>query len=181
MKLSIQHAYPSYKSSLLESLSPLKLNGYQDKINCSPTHLDLMNHIAVNVPTKWRDIGLQLGLRVTDLDVIEARHFSDYKRCFSAVFNLWENQLTSPYSWSTILLALTSPLVGECRLAEQTRSMLTQATLSLRYMPSSLPCSCVQFFSYQMYCSSSPRRNSSKTTTSSENFTSLSDENQVTS
>ena len=94
-----------------------------------------MNHIAVNIPTKWRDIGLQLGLRVADLDAIEARHCNDYKRCFSAVFDQWEQQLTSPYMWSTILEALTSPLLGEHRLEQQTRCMLMQATVSSRCVP----------------------------------------------
>ena len=84
-----------------------------------------MNHIAVNIPTKWRDIGLQLGLRVADLDAIEARHSSDYKRCFSAVFNLWEQQLTSPYMWSTILEALTSPLLEEHKLEQQLQAKLS--------------------------------------------------------
>jgi hypothetical protein len=93
-----------------------------------PTHLDLMNCIAASIPTRWRDVGLQLGLRTADLDAIEVQHGSDCNRSFSCVFSTWENQLTKPFTWHTLLQALTSPLVAENRLAQQTRNSLIQDT-----------------------------------------------------
>ena len=99
------------------------------RLDSVPTHLELMNRVAVYIPTKWRDVGLQLGLSTTDLEVIEARHghAGDYHTCFSCVFSVWERQLNSAYTWSTITQALDTALVGEQRLAEEIRSALAVA------------------------------------------------------
>lgn len=92
----IQHIQPS----------SLKLSTY-------PSQSDLMNLVAAPLPTKWRLVGIQLGLSMSTLDEIENSHPHDCKRCFMSVFSAWESQGTSPYSWTTIVEALRSSCVEE--------------------------------------------------------------------
>ena len=87
----------------------------------SPSDKDLMNKIAAVVPTKWRHVGLQLGLDQAQLDMIEQKYsFSrDSIACFGEVFMEWKKRMTSPVLWSTLITALKSPLVGENTLAHK--------------------------------------------------------------
>ena len=78
-----------------------------------------MNKVAVKIPDKWMLFGIQLGLDQRQLDTIEQRRaVVDPHLCFSAVFTEWKERMTSPYSWSTVIDALNSPLIGENRLAQ---------------------------------------------------------------
>ncbi len=92
-----------------------------------------MNKVAAEVPTKWRDIGLHLGLRRNDLDMFEVHHSGDCNRCFDCVFSTWEKKLTSPFTWLTIVQALRSRLVGEFRLAEEIKNSLIREKVISRY------------------------------------------------
>lgn len=85
----------------------------------SPSDKDLMNKIAAVIPTKWRHVGLQLGLDQAQLDMIEQKYSfcHDSLVCFGEVFMEWKKRMTSPLSWSTVITALKSPLVGENTLA----------------------------------------------------------------
>ena len=91
-----------------------------------PAHSDLMNFVAATLPTKWRLVGVQLGLSLTSLDEIERSFSNDCKRCFSAVFQEWELQNTSPYSWDTVVHVLQAPSVEENRVAEDVRAHFMQ-------------------------------------------------------
>ena len=90
----------------------------------SPLLGDLMNHVAAALPTKWKMVGVQLGLSLAKLDEIEASNFGNCKCCFSSVFSEWEKLNTTPYSWSTIIDVLQTPCVEENRVAEDLRSYL---------------------------------------------------------
>jgi hypothetical protein len=85
-----------------------------------------MNFVAAMLPTKWRLVGIQLGLSSNSLDEIETSHPNDCKHCFSAVFREWNRQKTSPYCWDTLVNVLQAPSVGENRVAEDVRVHLMQ-------------------------------------------------------
>ena len=94
-------------------------------MDSEPELPDLMNEVASKIPSKWRDIGLQLGL---DLSVLEEIASSgDTNLCYINVFSRWKNQnsTTHPYTWSTIVQALQAPAVGEERLADKIKNKLT--------------------------------------------------------
>ena len=78
-----------------------------------------MNKVAVMIPTKWRHVGIQLGMENAHLDVIKQRCSNDSLLCFGEVFTEWKRRMTTPFSWSTIIDALKSPLVGENMLAHK--------------------------------------------------------------
>ena len=106
---------------------PLSCTGLASKypagLDSEPELPDLMNEVAAAIPSKWWDVGLQLGL---DHGVLEGIG-GDASHCYSNVFARWKNQnsTTHPYTWSTIVQALQTPAVGKERLADKIRNKVT--------------------------------------------------------
>lgn len=90
----------------------------QDTKCVGPSDRDLMNKVAAEIPTKWKLVGLQLGLEHPQLEMIEQKQ-SNLVLCFCDVFTEWKKRRTSECSWSTIIDALNSQLVGEAALADK--------------------------------------------------------------
>ena len=92
-------------------------------MDSEPEPPDLMNEVAAAIPSKWKDVGLQLGL---DLGVLEGIR-GEASHCFMDVFTRWKNQNSTahPYTWLTIVQALKAPAVGEERLADKIKNKLT--------------------------------------------------------
>ena len=90
----------------------------------TPTHKDLMNEVAVKIPTKWRFVGIELGLQPDQLNAIEVQQNGILALCFSAVFHKWECETSPPYSWSTIIAALEAPQVSAKHLAKALKGRL---------------------------------------------------------
>ena len=96
-------------------------------LNSEPKLADLMNEVAAKIPSKWRDIGLQLGV---DQDVLEGiAHIGqgDTNLCYINVFTRWKNHnlRTHPYTWLTVVQALQTASVGKERLADEIANKLT--------------------------------------------------------
>ena len=87
-----------------------------------PTTQLLMNEVAAKIPSKWRVVGLQLGLKHGELDGIAANCSNDTSHCYSNVFEHWKNSKTHPYTWLTIVNVLQAPSVNEERLADEIKS-----------------------------------------------------------
>ena len=87
----------------------------------------LLNEVAAKIPSKWRDIGLQLGVDQGVLEGIAAISLGNTNHCYTNVFIRWKNQNspTRPYAWSTVVQALEAPAVGENRLADEIKNNLT--------------------------------------------------------
>ena len=86
----------------------------------SPSTRDLMNDVAAEIPAKWRDVGIQLGLSPRILDNIQSQAAGrpdSNMHAFEQVFEQWQRQGTRPYTWRTIIDALKAPAVGELALA----------------------------------------------------------------
>ena len=101
---------------------------YPAGLNSQPELPDLMNKVAAEIPSKWRSMGLQLGIeQLSVLDGIAAISPGDINHCYSNVFTRWKNQNSTkyPYTWSTVVQALESPAVGEERLAGKIKEELT--------------------------------------------------------
>lgn len=79
-----------------------------------------MESVATKIPSKWKRVGVALGLNQSQIDAIEKRRLADPLDCFSDVFNYWQ-QLYTPYqpvSWSTLVTVLRTQYVGEESLAD---------------------------------------------------------------
>ena len=96
---------------------------YPAGLDSEPELPDLINEVAAAIPSKWKDVGLQLGLDHGVLEGIggEASH------CYMDVFTRWKNQnaTTHPYTWLTLVQALQTPAVGKERLADKIRNKVT--------------------------------------------------------
>ena len=90
-----------------------------------PELADLMDEIAAEIPGKWRDVGVQLGLDHRVLDGIATISLEDTNHCYSNVFTKWKNlnSTTHPYTWSTVVQALESRTVGEKLLASKIKEL----------------------------------------------------------
>ena len=85
----------------------------------------LENEIATKIPTKWRAVGIQLGLLPIKLNQISTEENNGCQDCFRRVFTEWQSQ-NCDRSWSIILRILRTDAVGENRLASE----LTERLLS---------------------------------------------------
>ena len=100
---------------------------YAAGLDSEPDLSDLSNEIAAEIPSKWRDMGQQLGLDQGLLEGIALISPGDTNHCYSNVFTRWKNKnlTTHPYTWSTVVQALKTPAVGEERLANGIKNKLT--------------------------------------------------------
>ena len=73
-----------------------------------------MNHVAVEIPEKWREVGQGLKLKQGALNSIHASHSHDPnwpQSGFNAVFVKWYNGATSDYTWQHLVEVLQLPMV----------------------------------------------------------------------
>ena len=88
----------------------------------SPKLEDLMNDIASKIPAMWRVVGVQLGLSTWTLDGIQGETTGAPQsnlHSFEKVLNIWRQQKSKPYTWTTIITVLQTPTVGQVALAEE--------------------------------------------------------------
>ena len=93
-------------------------------LDSKPELSDLMNEVASKVPSKWKQISIQLGLTPSDQECFMASTPNDPIQCFTSVFKVWKSRATRPYTWSTVIEGLESPAVDEMRLARELRTKL---------------------------------------------------------
>ena len=67
---------------------------------------------------KWFDMGLQLGMRRAELEIIKSNYDHDCKGACRQMFTEWLNTDTKQ-SWQKVLIALSSKSVGKKNLAEE--------------------------------------------------------------
>ena len=82
-----------------------------------PKDIDLLNEVAAEIPTLWKEMGLELGLSLRHLDCIETEQNKKQIRCFGEVLTSWREQQTAPYTWETIIRALQTKAVNQYKLA----------------------------------------------------------------
>ena len=70
---------------------------------------------------KWQDIGIELGLKMTDLDEIEKNNPRDINMCFTKMLDKWLMGDDPPPTWSAMAAVLRKPAVGFGNLAEEVK------------------------------------------------------------
>ena len=85
---------------------------------------ELMHKVASRVTDKWYMIGLELDIEQHQLNTIRQSSHQDAILCFSRVFELWQNQADPPFTWTTIVGVLRSPIVQENSLAKEIEDWL---------------------------------------------------------
>ena len=84
------------------------------------SRFQFMEAVASKIPSKWKRVGVSLGMDQSQLDGINMRRLADPLECFSDVFTYWQQQSTpqSPANWATLVTVLRSNYVGEEELSD---------------------------------------------------------------
>ena len=89
---------------------------------------DFMNEVATKIPTKWKQLAIQLRLDMSDLERIESGLPSGMQQCdtaFIEVFTRWKKVRPSPFAWGTLITALETPALNEKQVAHELCSKLS--------------------------------------------------------
>ena len=96
---------------------------YADPLQSAPEIKDLHNKVAARALHKWKRLGTQLNIDYLKLTSIEEKH-KDAFDCYAELFQLWKSKGDPPFTWGTIIDALTAPSVEEIELATQLQDSL---------------------------------------------------------
>ena len=91
-------------------------------LHYAPSDQDLMNYVVAKIPTKWKEVGVQLGLAHECLERTEAEN-RNQQYCFFDILNKWKKNASPPYTWATLIDALLQPSVNEKLLAQTLRDI----------------------------------------------------------
>ena len=69
---------------------------------------DLNRYVTRKYATDWYDIGIELGLELDVLDIIEKDHFQKCVTCFQKTLDKWSKLSTDDTTWKTLEVALTN-------------------------------------------------------------------------
>ena len=72
-----------------------------------PTMRDL-NRYVMKYAADWRNIGIELGLDLDVLDIIEKDHYNRSLQCFQKTLDTWLKLNTDDATWKTLEVALTN-------------------------------------------------------------------------
>ena len=82
-----------------------------------------MDRVAAVISHKYDTVGLQLGLTLSELQVIGPHHpsLADHHRAYGEMFGVWRRRGSPLYTWRTIIgvLRCATASVGEVLLSEQ--------------------------------------------------------------
>jgi hypothetical protein len=88
-----------------------------------------MNHVAAKTPTKWMELGIQLGLEAAQLQALDHQHRGKSASIFADIFEcLKKNPGNKPITWLTVIEALKSASVGEMALANHLESISSKCS-----------------------------------------------------
>lgn len=94
-----------------------QINLTHPALQAEPCHRDLANFVTAEIPHKWRYVGIQLGLSLSQLDSICDRRNRDHAQCYMDVFDMWMKE--DRRTWVMLINALTSPAVDAKQLAHK--------------------------------------------------------------
>ena len=75
----------------------------------------MCEYVATEIPDKWEEFGIAVGVRRGDLRAIKAGRPRETNG-FIQVFDKWHNGMTSPYTWEKVAEALESSGINDKQL-----------------------------------------------------------------
>ena len=101
---------------------------YAGGLDSGPELPDLMNEVAAAIPSKWKVMGIQLGLDASELEGIDIKTRGNTNHAYIEIFDSWKKKNPSKYTytWSTVVRALQTPAVGEKKLADNIKDKLSK-------------------------------------------------------
>ena len=90
-------------------------------VDLVPDNLKDIQDLVWDARTKWSNLGLELGIKITDLEVIEQKSRSDIDTCFKKMLLMWLRMVDPLPSWESLISALGKSSVGRKDMAESIR------------------------------------------------------------
>ena len=108
-------------------LVPTPFHGHSlGALHTAPDIRNLIDEVAVEIPSKWKEMATGLGIDSTDIARIEQDvPPSKFSLCFLAVFETWKKKSPYDYTWDTLLRALETEAVNGYSIAKAIRLRLT--------------------------------------------------------
>ena len=97
-------------------------------VDLVPDNLKDVQDLVWDARTKWSNLGLELGIKIGDLEVIEQNCKSDVETCFKKMLLMWLRMVDPFPSWEGLISALGKSSVGRNDIAEKIRDSI--ATIS---------------------------------------------------
>ena len=85
----------------------------------------------IHVVTKWRSLGLALGLYFSTLEVIEYDNQGQVDKCMTEMLDAWlrrKDHVVECPSWRTLAEALSQPMVNKVELANRIATTYTSVS-----------------------------------------------------
>ena len=95
-----------------------------DILKKAPDKHKLLNLVA-DISDHWYEIGVCLKVPDKDLESIEKRPINDINK-LSAVINIWEDTVSSPFTWETVITAMEGSIVNNLRKGHEIRDYLSE-------------------------------------------------------
>ena len=80
--------------------------------------------------SRWRNIGIQLRMKIEDLEAIGEKNLNAPESCFTDCITTWLRQTEPPPTWTALINALRSPPVGFQEMAERLEGKFVQPFLT---------------------------------------------------
>ena len=93
--------------------------GYLYAVDLTSDNLVKVRDLTQEASVQWFDLGLELGLKVTTLDIIEANHSQDVRVCFRKMLSEWLKMVNPPPTWEALIAALKKDSVGLPNVAKK--------------------------------------------------------------
>ena len=83
--------------------------------------IQFMDTVATEIPSKWKRMGVAVGMSHSQIDEIDDHRRGKSFDCFCDVFKHWQDASTpeQPANWASLITVLRSRIVGEEVLAER--------------------------------------------------------------
>ena len=99
-------------------------------VDLVPDNLKDVQDLVWDARTKWNNLGLELGIKISDLEVIEQKNKSDVDTCFKMMLLMWLRIVDPLPSWEGLISALGKNSVGRKDMAEKIRKIYTDSSPS---------------------------------------------------
>ena len=84
-----------------------------------PNDLVAVKRFLNDAKRKWYNIGLELRVKASKLDEIQAKHGTDYDACLREMLQIWLRFYPNKPTWSRLADALKEQAVAENKLSDE--------------------------------------------------------------
>ena len=105
--ISLQDSFYKFTVYLFSSLGRISLAEFK-------------KHVVANIPNRWRDFGISLGL--TNIDSYATQYQSAHEPIFAAIYDYWRDHGSSlrfPCTWDGVVQLLRTHTINEITLADE--------------------------------------------------------------